>query len=68
MIAVMGDLILDVIVLGADHIRHATDTTCRIEHRRGGSAANVAAPAARTPRGSSGRAGPTRSARGCERP
>ena len=52
----MGDLILDVIVLGADHIRHATDTTCRIEHRRGGSAANVATRvAARGERRRSGR-------------
>jgi sugar/nucleoside kinase (ribokinase family) len=46
MLGTVGDLIQDVVVLGADEIHRDADTPCTITHRRGGSAANVAATAA----------------------
>lgn len=41
-LAVVGDLLEDVVVRTASPIAHGTDTPARIERRRGGSAANVA--------------------------
>ncbi len=46
MLLVIGDLIADVIVIGAHAIERGTDNPARISHTRGGSAANVAAAAA----------------------
>jgi sugar/nucleoside kinase (ribokinase family) len=45
MLATVGDLVDDIIVRLDGPIRQATDTPARIERRRGGSAANVAAAA-----------------------
>lgn len=47
MLGALGDVILDVVVRVGGPIRPATDTSSTIVHRRGGSAANVAAGAAR---------------------
>ncbi|MFH8249783.1 carbohydrate kinase family protein [Microbacterium sp. B2969] len=46
MLTVIGDLIADVIVLGAADLVRGTDNPAAITHTRGGSAANVAAAAA----------------------
>ena len=46
MLAVLGDLIDDVVVKLGGPIRHASDTEATVRHRRGGSAANVCAIAA----------------------
>lgn len=46
MLAVLGDVVQDIVVWRLESIRHATDTKSRIETHRGGSAANVAAFAA----------------------
>ncbi len=46
MLAVLGDLVDDVVVRLSDTIHAATDTVSVIERRRGGSAANTAAAAA----------------------
>lgn len=46
MLATLGDLVEDVVIRVADPVNVATDTAARIERRRGGSAANVAAIAA----------------------
>lgn len=46
MLAVIGDVVQDVIVWCAQPRQNATDTQCRIQMTRGGSAANVAAFAA----------------------
>lgn len=46
MLVVIGDLIDDVIVIGAHTIERGTDNAAQISHTRGGSAANVAAAAA----------------------
>lgn len=43
----VGDLVEDVVVLLPGEPLHGTDTTCEVLRRRGGSAANVAAAAAR---------------------
>lgn len=43
MLATLGDLVEDVVVSVDDPVNVASDTTARIERRRGGSAANVAA-------------------------
>jgi len=45
-LAVIGDVVQDIVVSCAEAWRHATDTQCRIHTLRGGSAANVAAFAA----------------------
>lgn len=47
MLTVIGDLIADVVVLGASTFDVGTDNPATITHARGGSAANVAAAAAR---------------------
>ena len=47
MLTVIGDLIADVVVLGASTMNVGTDNPATITHTRGGSAANVAAAAAR---------------------
>lgn len=47
MLVVIGDLIDDIVVRPATAIRFGTDTVSHITYRRGGSAANVAAIAAR---------------------
>lgn len=47
MLATLGDLVEDVVVRLGGPIRPATDTPARVSRRRGGSAANVAAVAAR---------------------
>jgi sugar/nucleoside kinase (ribokinase family) len=47
MLLVIGDLIDDVVVIGAHAIERGTDNPARISHTRGGSAANVASAAAR---------------------
>lgn len=47
MLATLGDLVDDIVVRLDGPVRLATDTTARIERRRGGSAANVTATAAR---------------------
>ena len=47
MIGCVGDVVLDVSVRLATSVRSGTDTPARIQTRRGGSAANVAAEAAR---------------------
>lgn len=46
-LAVIGDVVQDVVVWQQEPMRHATDTRARITTTRGGSAANVAAFAAR---------------------
>lgn len=46
MLATLGDLVEDVVVFVDDPVNVASDTAARIERRRGGSAANVAAVAA----------------------
>lgn len=46
MLATLGDLVDDVVVYVDDPVNVASDTAARIERRRGGSAANVAAVAA----------------------
>lgn len=46
-LAVVGDLVEDVIVWASEPVRTATDTAARVFRARGGSAANVAALAAR---------------------
>lgn len=46
MLVVIGDLISDVVVLGANALQRGTDNTVAIAQTRGGSAANVAAAAA----------------------
>ncbi len=46
MLVLIGDLIDDVVVIGAHAIERGTDNPARISHTRGGSAANVAAAAA----------------------
>ena len=46
MLLVIGDLIDDVVVIGAHRIERGTDNAAEISHARGGSAANVAAAAA----------------------
>lgn len=46
MLVVIGDLIADIVVLGAGTLARGTDNTVIIEQTRGGSAANVAAAAA----------------------
>jgi sugar/nucleoside kinase (ribokinase family) len=51
-LATLGDLIEDVVVHVDDPVNVASDTAARIERRRGGSAANVAAAAARLGRAS----------------
>lgn len=45
-LATVGDLVEDVVIRVADPVNVASDTDARIERRRGGSAANVAAVAA----------------------
>jgi len=45
-LAVIGDVVQDIVVWCAQPRQHATDTQCRIHMLRGGSAANVAAFAA----------------------
>ena len=45
MLAVIGDLVDDVVVRLGGSVNEATDTVARIERRRGGSAANVAVAA-----------------------
>ena len=47
MLAVIGDVVQDIVVWCAEAWQHATDTQCRIHMLRGGSAANVAAFAAK---------------------
>ncbi len=47
MLAALGEVVDDIVVRVAGPIRHATDTPAAITRRRGGSAANVAAVAAR---------------------
>jgi sugar/nucleoside kinase (ribokinase family) len=47
MLATLGDLVDDIVVRLDGPVRLATDTSARIERRRGGSAANVTATAAR---------------------
>ena len=47
MIGCVGDVVLDVSVRLLDTVRHDTDTPAEIQHRQGGSAANVAVEAAR---------------------
>lgn len=47
MFGVLGDLVEDVVVWPSGPIVHGTDTASRVFRRRGGSAANVAAHAAR---------------------
>lgn len=47
MIVCIGDLVDDVVVHATDAFRPAADTPAHIRHRRGGSAANVAAAIAR---------------------
>ncbi len=46
MLGVLGDLVQDIVVRQLEPMRHASDTRSTIVHRRGGSAANVAAFAA----------------------
>lgn len=46
MLAVVGDLVEDVVVWASEPVRHGTDTAARVFRTRGGSAANVAALAA----------------------
>jgi len=46
MLTVIGDLIADVVVLGASRLEIGTDNPAVVTHARGGSAANVAAAAA----------------------
>lgn len=48
MIAAVGDLVEDVVVTMRDEIHRASDTDAVVIHRRGGSAANVAATIARS--------------------
>ncbi|MAT06427.1 MAG: sugar kinase [Acidimicrobiaceae bacterium] len=48
MLVALGDLVDDVVVRLQGPVNPASDTDARITHRRGGSAANVAAIAART--------------------
>lgn len=48
MLTVIGDLIADVVVLGASALEVGTDNPAVVTHTRGGSAANVAAAAARS--------------------
>ncbi|TDN92994.1 carbohydrate kinase family protein [Microbacterium sp. BK668] len=58
MLTVIGDLLADVVVLGASTLEVGTDNPAVITHTRGGSAANVAAAAAReTPTRFIGRVG-----------
>lgn len=47
MLATVGDLVDDIVVRLGGPIRFASDTDAVVEHRRGGSAANVSAVAAR---------------------
>ncbi|MDW3212398.1 MAG: PfkB family carbohydrate kinase [Ilumatobacteraceae bacterium] len=47
MLATLGDLLEDVVIRVDDPVNVASDTSARIERRRGGSAANVAAAAVR---------------------
>ncbi|MFD5866131.1 carbohydrate kinase family protein [Agromyces sp. NPDC127015] len=46
LLAVVGDLVEDVVVWTSEPVRHGTDTAARVFRTRGGSAANVAALAA----------------------
>ncbi|WP_218869369.1 carbohydrate kinase family protein [Microbacterium sp. AK009] len=46
MLTVIGDLLADIVVLGASSLERGTDNPVTITHTRGGSAANVAAAAA----------------------
>jgi len=46
MLTVIGDLLADIVVLGASSLERGTDNPVTITHTRGGSAANVAAVAA----------------------
>ena len=46
-LGVLGDLVQDTVVWPAEPVRPGSDTTSTVHHRRGGSAANVAAFAAR---------------------
>ncbi|GAA1942783.1 carbohydrate kinase family protein [Agromyces allii] len=46
-LAVAGDLVEDIVVWASEPVHHATDTAARVHRARGGSAANVAALAAR---------------------
>ncbi|MFF2274831.1 carbohydrate kinase family protein [Agromyces sp. NPDC058126] len=46
LLAVVGDLVEDVVVWASEPVRHGTDTAARVFRTRGGSAANVAALAA----------------------
>ncbi len=46
MLAVVGDLVEDVVVWTSEPVRHGTDTAARVFRTRGGSGANVAALAA----------------------
>lgn len=46
MLGVLGDIVQDIVVWQDEPMRHASDTSARIYHQRGGSAANVAAFAA----------------------
>lgn len=48
MLTVIGDLIADVVVLGPARLEVGTDNPAVVTHARGGSAANVAAAAARS--------------------
>ncbi|QEO16050.1 sugar kinase [Agromyces intestinalis] len=43
MLAVVGDLVEDIVVWTSEPVRHGTDTAARVFRTRGGSAANVAA-------------------------
>lgn len=45
-LAVIGDLVEDIVVWASEPVRHGTDTAARVFRTRGGSAANVAALAA----------------------
>ncbi|WP_395243808.1 carbohydrate kinase family protein [Agromyces sp. MMS24-K17] len=45
-LAVVGDLVEDIVVWTSEPVRHGTDTAARVFRTRGGSAANVAALAA----------------------
>ncbi|MFF2493153.1 carbohydrate kinase family protein [Agromyces sp. NPDC058064] len=47
LLAVVGDLVEDIVVWASEPVRHGTDTAARVFRTRGGSAANVAALAAR---------------------
>ncbi|QAY75081.1 carbohydrate kinase family protein [Agromyces protaetiae] len=46
MLAVVGDLVEDIVVWASEKLRHATDTAAEVFRTRGGSGANVAALAA----------------------